>query len=217
MTTASTTRSSVAVSSALSAIETAESQLRQAAATAASSGFYDEVVLITEWARAIQAIGASARISTSEVTREPLVGAVAQPLDAETRKTAYVAADVSKPMKATAGKPVFRRDSDFLVKTAWSRKSRSEYEHRAPVEVVTILAAILAEWRPSKKLLTAEHLLEAYAKRKGTVISYQVYVALGWMMQTGLVRRHGRGGYSVPSPPTIVESVQKAWAKLMAD
>lgn len=99
----------------------------------------------------------------------------------------------------------------MLVKTARSKKSKNEYEHRAPLEVVSTVAECLSDWRPSRKLLTGEQLLDAYARKKGAVVSYQVYAALGWFGQLGLVRRHGRSGYSVPHPNTIVGDVQKAW------
>jgi hypothetical protein len=119
-----------------------------------------------------------------------------------------------KRKKTPQRMPVFSRDGDFLVKSARSRKTHDEYEHRAPSEVVFALAESLAEWRSAKKLLTADQLLDDYANRKGRVIAYQVYVALGWLTQIGLVRRHSRSGYSVPSPSTICDDVQKAWAAL---
>ena len=102
----------------------------------------------------------------------------------------------------------------MLLKTARSRKSKNEYEHRAPGDVVATLAECLSGWHPRRKLLTGQQLLDAYAKKKGTVVSYQVYVALGWFTQIGLVRRHGRSGYSVPQPNTIVGDVQSAWDSL---
>ncbi|MCL4198142.1 MAG: hypothetical protein KJZ69_11695 [Phycisphaerales bacterium] len=185
---------------ALAALTDAERRLREAAAQAAAGGEYDALAVITRWAKTLQSLASEVH-GAAAVAPAPMAGAVA------------------KPRRATkagplAGTPLFSRDADMLVKTARSRKSKNEYEHRAPGDVVATVAECLSDWRPSRKLLTGEQLLDAYAKKKGAVVSYQIYAALGWFGQLGLVRRHGRSGYSVPHPNTIVGDVQKAWNSL---
>lgn len=193
----------------LAALTQAEIKLREAAAKAAGAGDYDSLATITRWAKALSS----------------LVGEVGSPEPIGKPSGENGQGEVASAIKPSRGKsggrgrgapadPVYRRDSDFLVKKAQSRKTRGEYEHRAPAEVVFIVAECLADWRSAKKLLTADQLLEAYTKRKGAAVSYQVYVALGWLVQMGLVRRHDRSGYSVPSPSTIVSDVKKAWTAL---
>jgi len=194
------THSNPALHSAYQAIAVAEGCLRVAAAKAAASGDYDAVALITRWAKSLQSL-------TSESSGDTLPLALAATL-------AGSPATTRRQPKITPGAPAFSRDGDMLVKTARSKKSKNEYEHRAPVDVVATVAECLSDWRPSRKLLTGEQLLDAYAKRKGAVISYQVYATLGWFGQLGLVRRHRRSGYSVPNPHTIVTDVQKAWSSL---
>lgn len=197
----SVNHSIVALHPALAALADAEGRLREAAAKAAASGEYDALGVITRWAKTLQSLasetnggGAPLPLPIAPVTKSPTV--------------------TGKKAKPPPGTPAFSRDADMLVKTARSKKSKNEYEHRAPLEVVFTVAECLSDWRPSRKLLTGEQLLDAYAKKKGAVVSYQVYAALGWFGQLGLVRRHGRSGYSVPHPNTIVGDVQKAWNSL---
>lgn len=193
-------QSSSALPPALAALTDAERRLREAAAQAAASGDYDALAVITRWAKTLQSLASETNGPTS-VSRAPTVGAVAKPPRAAQ----------SGP---SAGTPLFSRDADMLVKTARSRRSNNEYEHRATGDVVATVAECLSDWRPSRKLMTGEQLLEAYSKKRGEVVSYQIYAALGWFGQLGLVRRHGRSGYSVPSPNTIVGDVQEAWNAL---
>lgn len=192
-----------AILPAVVALADAEGRLRDAAAKAAASGEYDALVVITRWAKTLQSLASEANGQRSEM----LPGRVAGTAKPQALKR-------GKGGKIPAGTPVYSRDADILVKSARSKKSKNEYEHRAPADVVATVAECLSDWRPSRKLLTGEQLLDAYAKKKGAVVSYQVYAALGWFAQIGLVRRHGRSGYSVPHPNTIIGDVQKAWESL---
>jgi hypothetical protein len=116
--------------------------------------------------------------------------------------------------KLRAGVAQYSRDSEFLVKRARSRNSRASYEHKASLDIVTTVGEALSEWRSSKKLISADLLLEACRRKKTNVVAYQVYVVVGWLVDIKLIRRHGRSGYSVPKPIEIIESVQRAWTKL---
>jgi hypothetical protein len=194
---------SLALHPAVAALLDAEGRLREAAARAAADGEYDALTVITRWAKTIQSLASEANASGSVTPPSSTAGETKVPPVRRDNRG-----------KVVAGTPGFSRDGDMLVKTARSRKSKNEYEHRAPADVVTTVAECLSDWRPSKKLLTGDQLLEAYSKKKGSVISYQVYAALGWFGQIGLVRRHGRSGYSVPKPNTIVGDVQQAWDSL---
>ena len=201
---------------AITVLRDAENRMRDAAAKAASAGAYDSVDVITRWAKTLLALLAEVNVSaTGELahTGSPNDAKSSGNVEAGNIRSDEVS---EKRKKILPGVSVFSRDADFLVKSARSRKTRDEYEHRAPAEAIFVVAECLAEWRSAKKLLSADQLLEAYSKRKGSVTAYQVYVALGWLMQIGLVRRHGRSGYSVPSPSTISDDVKKAWAALGA-
>ena len=195
-------QSNSALPPAVAALAEAEGRLREAAAKAAASGDYDALSLITRWAKTLQSLAAETN------------GAVSTTAFARTARASRSRSTKGLKGKGMVGLPVYSRDADMLVKTARSRKSKNEYEHRASADVVATVAECLSYWRPSRKLMTGEQLLEAFGKRKGGVVSYQVYAALGWFVQIGLVRRHGRSGYSVPHPNSIVGDVQKAWDSL---
>jgi hypothetical protein len=165
-------------------------------------GEYEALAVITRWAQTLQSLTAEANGTVGS----PGPPVVSSATNAISRKI---------PKGNLASKtPSYSRDEDMLVKTARSRKSKNGYVHRAAADVVLTVAECLSEWRPSRKLMTGEQLLDAFAKRKGAVVSYQVYAALGWFTQIGLVRRHGRSGYSVPQASTIVADVRKAWDAL---
>jgi len=200
MTTGSIHAPELALRPAVAVLADAERRLRTAAAEAAAKGEYDALDVISRWAKTIQSLSSEASWST-----------VTMPPSSNGARTPNLAASTDK---VVPGKPAFSRDADMLVKTARSKKSKSGYEHRAPFAAVSTVAECLSEWRPNRKLLTGEELLNEYAKRKGGAVSYQVYAALGWLVHIGLVRRHGRSGYSVPQPDTISLDVKTAWESL---
>jgi len=201
------------IKTGIAALGDAEARLRNVAAKAASEGDYDTVVLITHWAKTLGALmGEVTRPSEGRSETQAATNGVTRregrPQDGRNGERRLRTKGVPLSL------PSFSRDADYLVKHALSRKSHSEYEHRAPADVVFAVADCIGEWRSTRKLLSSDQLMQSYSKRKGKVVSYQIYVALAWLAQVGLVRRHGRSGYSVPSPTTISHDVQAAWAKL---
>jgi hypothetical protein len=192
------------------ALKDAERCLRESAAKAAETGDYDALEVLTRWARAVQAMVTEA----SRRSEETLPKSAPQHEHVSSLRRTTGQRRSAGRVRPVVGEPMYSRDSDMLVKTARSRKSRNDYEHRAPADVVFTLAECVSVWRPNQKLLTGDQILGSYEKKKGSVISYQVYAALGWFTQLGLVRRHGRSGYSVPQPNTVVGDVQKAWDSL---
>jgi hypothetical protein len=188
-------------------LDKAEVRLREAAARAAAAGAYDSLTVITKCARMLQSLIAEVNSINGESTEKGL----RNQYQTAARPAAAPQVIGAKPSR---GQLVFSRDGDFLIKRACARRSKSEYEHRAPANVILTVAQCLSEWRTTKKLLTGPQLLDSYARRKGSVVTYQVYVVLAWLTQIGLIRRHGRSGYSVPSSATIADDVQNAWAAI---
>lgn len=201
---------------AISAVRDAEYRLREATTKAANSGAYDTVVLISNWAKSLQSLliqvesSASAAIPSAPSSRST-EGNI--PVNAP-QPTMPNQSEITK--RRSRKSPLFWRDADFLIKSARSRKTRSEYEHRVPADVIFTVAEGVTKWKPSKKLVTGDQILDAYKNDKGAVISYQVYSVIAWLTQLGLIRRHGRSGYSALSPGTIIDDVKKAWNELGA-
>ena len=108
--------------------------------------------------------------------------------------------------------PKFTRDGDRLVKIGWSKRDRTEYEHRAPALAVSAVVSALREWGSSDFSMEG---LTPVAGEDGTEIpSYQVYLVMAWLRVCGAVRKAGRGGY-VPIPERLTDAaVKEHWGAL---
>ena len=113
--------------------------------------------------------------------------------------------------------PHFFREGETLVKVAWSKSQRSEYEHKAPRKVISLLVEALAKAGPKAKRFTMDKLLPLRDGGGGAEVpEYQVYVGLAWLRDQRLVEQHGRSGYSIGRPETLVADSATCWDKLKA-
>jgi hypothetical protein len=117
--------------------------------------------------------------------------------------------------------PKFFREGNALLKLGWSRKSKAEYEHRAPCEAVLAVAERVAEVASrgaavTTSRFTVEDLGEVRAAQGDEPISScQVYLCIAWFRRAGLVVQHGRRGYSLPvAPARLPARVKSAWREL---
>jgi hypothetical protein len=111
--------------------------------------------------------------------------------------------------------PKFYRDEDYLVKVAWSKKERGEYQHKAPRRVAELLAAAIGKRSGNGRMFTSEDIFPLKDPQGGgDVPSYQAYAALAWFRQTGLVQPHGRRGYTVKKNGRLSELLTAGWQKL---
>lgn len=111
--------------------------------------------------------------------------------------------------------PKFYRDGDYLVKVAWSKKERGEYQHKAPRRVAELLAAAIEKRSGNGRQFTSEDIFPLKdAQDGGEVPSYQAYAALAWFRQSGLVQPHGRRGYTVKKNGRPLELLTAAWQNL---
>ena len=117
--------------------------------------------------------------------------------------------------------PKFLREGNALLKLGWSRKSRSEYEHRAPREAVLAVAARVAEAAShgdssTGSRFTVEDLREVrVALGDEPVSACQVYLCVAWFRRAGLIVQHGRRGYSLPvAAVNFPAKVKAAWVEL---
>lgn len=109
--------------------------------------------------------------------------------------------------------PRFYREGDRLVKVAWSKKRRTEYQHRATWRVCQLVAQEI-EARAGGGVFTSDDLIPLRDPQdKREVPSYQVYAVLAWFREAGLIAQHGRRGYTVRTPD-LTAAVQQAWAEL---
>ena len=108
--------------------------------------------------------------------------------------------------------PKFARAGEGLVKIGWSKRSRAEYEHRAPEVVVLAVVSALRDMGSSQ--FTMAELTPVRDEDGTEVPSYQVYLVVAWLRTCGAVRKAGRGAY-VASPERLsVGAVKEHWVAL---
>lgn len=182
---------------AIKILERCEAELRELVASAAGSGDYDAVLRITSWARQISMMSGSTPASAPE--KRP--GAEG-PKKASTRR-AY---------------PRFVRRGDQIVKIGWSKREKSEYEHKAPRKAAQVLAKAAAEAGKDGRIFQINALLPLSDPKDGSEFpDYQVYLVIAWWRSVGLLDQHGRQGYSIPNSSQLHQAVESAWTNLLEE
>lgn len=130
-------------------------------------------------------------------------------MKARTRRTI-----AAKPTNA-GGYPRFRREGNLLVKIGWSKSSKAEYLHRAPRTVVLALVNTIFTSGHQRLMFTMDSLLPLTDPSDSTTVpDYQVYIALAWLRQEGVIRQHGREGYTLLVADNIDDLLEKRWNAL---
>jgi hypothetical protein len=122
-----------------------------------------------------------------------------------------------KPARRSARSeyPKFQRDGDKLVKIGWSKSAKSPYEHRAPIRVAKALLKAIIAVQGKTRVFTVDALLPLADPLDGTEIpGYQVYLTLAWLRKEGIVRQHGREGYSLLVRTELDKSLEQRWSAL---
>lgn len=100
--------------------------------------------------------------------------------------------------------PKFRREGDNIVKIGWSKAGKKEYQHKAPKHVLDVLVTKLETLGKSGRTFTMEQVLPLRDTDGNEVPPYQAYVWLAWLRSTGLVKQHGRKGYTATDTHVMV-------------
>ncbi len=207
----------------------AETKLRALVGQTASRGEYDFSVQIATVAKALAAMAADldrgseagplmtdpaacgAGHPALECLANPSASAVARP--AGHSRPADTGRSRRAPQKGEY--PKFSRQGDQLVKVSWSKKQRAEYQHKAPRRVAELLAAAIARRTGNGRLFTSEDIFPLKDPEEGSEVpSYQAYAALAWFKAAGLVKPHGRRGYTARNQGKLSEVVTAAWQQL---
>jgi len=113
--------------------------------------------------------------------------------------------------------PKFLREGDNLIKIAWSKKERAEYEHRASAKTLFMLIKTLAEAGANRRRFIMDDILPRIKSGEGgETPSYQAYLCLAWLKAVGLVTQHGRRGYSLSHPTRFESEAQEHWQRLVS-
>lgn len=110
--------------------------------------------------------------------------------------------------------PRFERDEDKLVKIAWSKKERREYEHRASNDAVLRVAKRLACDVKPGSIFSMDKLMPFKDDNGNDIPSYQAYLALAWFRDLGSVEQRGKEGYVVLEGALSTDRVTQAWGVL---
>ena len=185
---------------AIEVLTSSERRLREIVGGAAANGDYETAARIMGWAKAVGAL------VTDAAPSEPPAH---EPVNRDVRTPA------SRSRRApTKGQyPKFFRRGDNLVKIGWSKKARSEYEHKAPRRVIDVLASAI-EKRSNGRVFTTEELFPLKDEDGSEFPGYQSYVALAWLNAAGIVRQHGRHGYSTPNTSRLAGLIATRWQSL---
>jgi hypothetical protein len=192
------------VSAARKAFIDAEKRLRLAIAAAAIDGGPEQISQIARWLQATQQIitDSDTALSKSE-TLPALDSSRAEPESARKLPSQRIIY------------PTFFRAGDTLVKVGWSKKTKSEYEHKAPKAALDALVKALTDAGRRGRLFTMDSLIPLIDPSTGASIpDYQAYLGLGWLKNESLVVQHGRQGYTLDAGKSLIESAEERWHNL---
>ena len=178
-----------------------EAELRRIVSDAATAGDYGSVVQVTAWARGLS---------------EMLHGVSPQKLNAGRESTATTLSKKGQraPRNALAhappanGYPRFFRQGDRVVRVAWSKREKKEYEHKAPAAVLRALTLSIANKGADGRVFSMEELLPIHDGEGAEVPAYQAYAGLALLRHVGLIEQHGRQGYSTDRPAELWSTVE---------
>ena len=185
----------MALTKAIKVLARCEADLRALLASAADSGDYDAILRITSWAKQIALLSGV----TPEVAHETRLTAVS------------IKKAVIRPTY-----PQFLRRGDYLVKIGWSKREKSEYEHKAPSQAVLAMVRAALDVGKGGRIFQVSTLLSLVDAKDGSQIpDYQVYLIIAWWRSAGLLDQHGRQGYSIPNASQLQQAVESAWTNLL--
>lgn len=197
-------------------LESCEKGLRALLAKAAAKGEYADIIQLTSWARVVHGLAEDAKSergvaeSSSHGTRNGRVDAL--PQSGGPRKVRR------GPQRARStkldGYPRFFRSVDDLVKIGWSKRERTEYQHKAPHSVLALLIRKLAVAGAGGRMFTANELFPLTTDHGIEIPIYQGYLCLAWLRSEGLIQPHGRQGYTIINEEKLVPAVDDHWQRL---
>lgn len=198
-----------------------ESELRELGAEALRAGDYESARLIAELAEAIADQRRRCGLDGSEAVRDrkPSGGAsqnrvyqspsVGDPAGGSSRKRPRT------PSKKSGSYPLFVRRGEKLVKIGWSKKNKQEYEHSMPWSAALVFSRHLRSRVHRGRIFTVDELLPAPdTENQAELPGYQVYLAIAWLREMGLVEKRGRDGYTADPGDLDEKSLAQRWAKL---
>lgn len=189
-----------------------ESELQHIAAEAVASGDYEAARYGIELAESI-----------AEKRRRAVAGGAqgvnaSVPDQADQSGSTVVKKGSRKSVKSLkgAGKspnyPRFMRQGDMIIKVGWSKKTRKEYQHKAPRSVVAAFATHLRKHTRDGQIFRMEDILPVPDPvHDGELPGYQVYLVLAWLRSLDVIQKQGRDGYTANHAALSEKHQAKLW------
>jgi hypothetical protein len=189
----------------------AEISLAETATKLAAARDYDRATVVLGLAREISTLASKWSRPTSTPKGE-LTEVGSSPERQEARSIPQSTASVRRRSKKDAY-PQFYRHGDHLVKVGYS-KGEGEYEHKAPKQVLFLLVDAILKGGANGAQFTMNEVLPVAAQDGTEPPSYQLYLCLNWLRTIGLVKQHGRQGYSITKASDWSKQLQARWEQL---
>ncbi|MEM6256839.1 MAG: hypothetical protein AAGI37_00835 [Planctomycetota bacterium] len=196
-----------------------EAELQRLATEAMADGDYDSARRGLELAEKVAGLYQEPESSAGQTQarkKTNVRGTIQQPERSSTPKNhkssgKRIAAKSSK----SKAYPRFAKDGDKLVKIGWSKQTREEYEHKAPLLAVEAFSAHLRIHSKEGRIFKIDDIMPvADPNSEGELPSYLIYMALGWLRSIDAVSKHGRSGYSAKTNAISKKALSQAWDQL---
>jgi len=182
----------------------AEDDLRKLVAEAATAGEYSHVVTLAAWARGIRDLLGDLRGASDRSARD------LEPAAAPTKALL----PTSRTRRLDSEYPRFYRQGDRLIRVAWSKRDRKEYEHRASLSAISATATAISKKGANGRVFSTAEILPILDTEGEEVPAYQPYAVIALLKQAGLLDQHGRQGYSITQAENFAAAVDAVWRNL---
>lgn len=191
-------------------LKQAEKGLGDLVREAVSNGDYDVAVLLTGHAKALANL-----VGSTSVDRRATPAKMSAVRTAPTRLTAR---SLVQKNRKTGGRrkgyPRFVTQRDNLIKIGWSKTRNAVYQHKAPWQVVALVAESMIRANANGSLIRFDDLMPLVDVIGNEVPAYQAYLALAWFRSEGLIEQEGRQGYKVQQTVFTRETVERRRSQL---
>jgi hypothetical protein len=183
-----------------------EVNLRKLIARAAEQADYGSVQQLGAVAGQLSQIGRT--LGAESFVESGAIAAVGRAQERRSNKTS-----AQTERKKRREYPRFETRNGTLCKIGWSKKSKSEYEHRVPRETVErVICAIEGAGGLAGELFTAEDVLKHLNDE--SVPIYQVYVVIALLRDRNMLQKQGKDGYLIREPLALSISNGSFWDTL---
>jgi hypothetical protein len=169
-------------------------------------------VKIVSWARVLSGLIGESTTLTSRTTSVAL-----RPSSRTTQRREKKADPRARRSPRSAKKqeyPLFFRRGEQLIRVAWSKRDKQEYQHKSSHSGLKALARAMAKVGADGRVFSTEDFLPIQHEDGSEIPNYQAYAGIALLKQGGLIDQHGRQGYSIANIADFPEAVEAIWKRL---